>query len=185
MADIQPYFDTYSFGMVKWGKKAPFWGKTPNFWGFLSFFTSDLVSTCQMLSFDMHIVWIGECWFLPIFLFFLLYQRPPDFVVFGVLWTPYRKWWALIRIIFYLTRFLIIWALVDRNWMISLGCTVVLVQPWPRITFCQKGPKKGGFWGATPTFEMTWWCDPQKALPYARTRRLSHQPSKLVQRFGL
>ena len=79
------------------------------------------------------------------FLIFSLYQRPPDFVVFGVLWTPYRKWWAPIQMIFYLTRFLIIWALVDRNWMISLGCTVVLVQPWPRITFCQKGPKKGVF----------------------------------------
>ena len=32
-ADIQPYFDTCSFGIVKWGKKAPFWGKKPPFLG--------------------------------------------------------------------------------------------------------------------------------------------------------
>ena len=28
-------------------------------------------------------------------------------------------------------------------------------------------------------------CDPQKALPCAKPRRLSHQPRKSVQRFGL
>jgi hypothetical protein len=56
MVDIQPYFDTCSFGMVKWGKKAPFWEETLNFRGFLLFFTSDPVSTCQMLSFDVHVV---------------------------------------------------------------------------------------------------------------------------------
>ena len=43
-----------------------------------------------------------------------------------------------------------------------------------------------GVFGANDPQDMGFGqCDPQKALPYAKPRRLSHQPRKSVQRFGL
>ena len=42
---------------LKWGgQKAPFGAQTPNTWGFLVIFSLELVSTHQILSFDMSIV---------------------------------------------------------------------------------------------------------------------------------
>ena len=129
----------------KMGQNSSFLGKNPQFWGVFVIF---YFWSCFYMS--NAVIWYAYCvnrkmLIFAHFLIFSLYQRPPDFVVFGVLWTPYRKWWAPIQMLSYLTRFLIIWAFVDKNWMISLGCKVVPVQPLPRITFCQKGPKKGGF----------------------------------------
>ena len=142
VVDYPAYTGKIGAKMLILGAKSPILGD------FLAFFASIPVPTRQILSFDVNIVWIGQCWFLPVFFIFLLYPRPPNSEVLGGLCPPYWSWWSFTQVILYLTSNRIIWVLDDENRIISLVGTSVLVHSSSWITFCQKGAQKSMFLGS-------------------------------------
>jgi hypothetical protein len=172
--------------MLKLGWKAPFRGQNPIFGGARS------SKNYQTLMHSLNPnVW---CEFysnrrrsiLANFSNFSLYLWPPIFAVFGGLCTPCWSWVTQVWLPFDLVGIHIIRAFVDWNRTSSLRYTYISFSALltANLVFINV-PKKEIFRQPRLLFLITWWCDPQKAPSYARTRRLRHQPSKSVQRFGL